>query len=279
MIIEVSDSQKGPVRLAELCCGGAAVTLAAIRGDGERSRTLVSYMGNKRRYAPQILGAMGIAGREIEAVLLCDSGPWGLVWKALTKPGAFDAVRSRILEFEGQHSRPLFDALIAAGVPTDPTDFVAAYLLLQSGNAAARPVGVSGVDWVTHGYKEPKDLQRRVVPRMAAGRVTRASVEWPKEVEVFHGCVSDAPVEAFRPTHVYMDPPYAGTTGYGDDLPDKFIETIVGLDGLNGLESIGVSEGRDLGPPWRAVDISNVGKENRTFTRSKREILNLVTSR
>lgn len=268
-----------PVVFCEPFCGTAAVTLRLL--GGERAVPPVAYMGAKRRYARAILAAMGLrSGQGADAVILVDTGPWARAWQVLSRPGAALMVASAISRMEGDGA-DLLRRLKAAGQPADPIVWVAHFLALQGAGAMgipvqARPDGT----WKANGYAHvsksgvSRGFMERLRPHLLADRVARLDrIRWPMtEIHCTDALRLDA--IALRASHIYVDPPYLGTTGYGarEITADALSEMALRLSASGAV--VAVSEARRLEwPGWHAVDLTPCGKRGqvRTFTKSREE--------
>ncbi len=272
---------KQPIRWAEICAGGAATTLRLLAGPA--GDPPANYMGGKRRFAPAILDALGLEAKaRVERVVLCDAGPWGRLWKILLGPAGFDRTAVALRSFGTRKGRELFEALAGAPQPDHGPTWAAAFLLLQAGNSRGRPVeALPDGTWRTAGYARGDTARCNCLPSGAARRVLRlAHVPWPPDrVQVFDCDARLLDVEALRITHAYIDPPYAGTTGYGAALPREDVLALARRLQAAGAV-VAVSEGEKLAglDDFHALDLSDyskAGNRNRTFSKSRAEILHV----
>lgn len=183
----------------DLCCGTGSVSIELV---------------NRGTYAPR-------------QIVMVDSGPWGLFWNRIGTGG---------------FSLSQFKELIAR-VPKDPTEIkgflqrlsqepsnVYSFLLLQAGAFGGKAVRFDPRDlnrWAPSTFRDywrPTATSRRrspvnpmmPMPETLLDRVT-VLVEGMRGVTGINARVEDViplPDNAL----VYIDPPYLGTTGYGDTL-------------------------------------------------------------
>lgn len=233
----------------DLCCGSLAVTLRLIGGH-DAPPPPASYMGGKRRWAESILDLMGVRGRRPERVVLCDAGEWGAFWQAVLVDGHGPAVVAQLRQWarDGEKGEALWHELESVGVPDDPAERAAAFVALQAANHASKPVCVSGdgVWWNTAGYAHlsalavSKGFRERLLPHTIADRLQAVlGLDWPP-VTVLRA-LDD--VQAEPGAVAYIDPPYAGTTGYG--LPEVDVPALAARLAAQGAR-VAVSEGRPL---------------------------------
>lgn len=199
--------------LVELCCGTAAVSLWAMG----RLKPLTGFMGSKQRDAARLCSLLG--ARDPSRVLLVDGGPWGIFWQTIAEEHLGHLVADFIdaLEDDGPE---IFDELAAAPAPCEPIAFSGIFACLQSANGRGRAVQVEGDRWITHGYAHLSRSGRalgfgeRLDRRRLAARIRHyAGIRWPR-VRVLTGDLRTEPVTPTAGDLVYVDAPYAGTTGY-----------------------------------------------------------------
>ena len=121
--------------LVELCAGTASVSLWAMG----RAVPLTGYMGSKRRWAPQLVEALGVD--HPDRVVLVDAGPWGDAWAVLRDP----VLRARTAEvldsWSGQTLTALWAWLVAQPPSQDSAPMrIAQFLWLQARSAGTIPV-------------------------------------------------------------------------------------------------------------------------------------------
>jgi hypothetical protein len=150
-----------PRLFAELFAGSAALSLALIGGPGVRPP--VAYMGGKRRYAPRLLGLLGLhSGQGADALLLCDAGPWGWAWQALLDPESCRAVAATLRGWRGEDPRALWERLAAEPPPVGLVERTATGLFLQARNHGSKPIGSDGSQWIVDGFKSSAaNMERR----------------------------------------------------------------------------------------------------------------------
>lgn len=262
----------GPV-LVELCAGSAALT----------SRLLASekppwpYAGGKARWASRLIRHLEI--ETPERVVLVDPGPCGQVWRDL--PRCWQQVLP-LMEHLADHENPLvpaardlWDLLRAGPVPDDPVRYIAAFLCLQTWHYRSKPVGQCGTRWLARaGYSKTHaegDKARgtwgEVGPQLGrAGRSLRALGPFLGRVRGYRCSALDlepaALLPGVRPRDVlcYIDPPYAGTTGYGpDDLSRGQVLALAEAWARWGAR-VAISEAEPI-PGWRAIQL---GEQSRS---------------
>lgn len=231
----------------DLCCGTGAVSLLLIRPDGVDS---LPMMGSKARYAREILDLLG-ASRP-DRLVMADHGPWGSWWQTVAADGLGFEVADAI-EAMPRDGCELFEQLVDAPIPDCAVQRAAAFACLQVGNASGRAVRSNGSTWVTHGYGHvsgsgiARGFVERLRPSILAQKVRRiAACSWPAVhvvVDDLRGFDAALIVEG---DVVYIDPPYAGTTGYDvEDLTDDEVVELA-LDCHRRGARVGVSEAREV---------------------------------
>lgn len=273
--------------LVELCCGGAAVSLRLLGGPG--ACPPVGYMGGKRHYAGAILGALGLRhGERIDRVMLVDVGPWGRAWACLTERGGPARVAAELRRWaaRGEKGVALFDRILSEGQDEQSEAvWTAQFLALQCGSAKGLPVGADpGVNaaWRTSGYGHTskggvaRGFIERLRPGHLAARVERlASIRWPAATLVLCRDVRD--VEPVPGAVVYVDPNYAGTTGYGDHDISRDEVLVLANRWVDAGCVVAVSEREPLPlGEWSHIEITGEHcGQPRTFTRSRTEFLTI----
>lgn len=224
------------MRLVELCCGTASVSLWSLG----RFAPLCGYMGSKRRFAGLLCASLGLY--EPDELVLVDAGPWGDVWRTLAS---------------GPDARAQVVALLEAWATRDPAELwreeivtpplgsaarrAAQYLWLQGRAAGSIPVwwDVNRNQWrsptgATNDTSDMEALRRTkgLAPSIAgkrgwgsgrrtagliAERIRRLEAFPWERVTVHHG---DLSWYSPRPGDVvYIDPPYKGCPRYAALLP------------------------------------------------------------
>lgn len=231
--------------LVELCCGTASVSLWALA----QARPLTGYMGSKRRWAPLLVEALGVAAPE--RVILCDAGPWGDLWQTLQQGGPqLRTELARVLEGWDRHPlQDLWRDCVSSGPMPDPILRAAQFLFLQARSAGAIPVwwcpererwesptgsrteiahqrGGGALALRHRGHaKKPGPAYEATAPTLRGmqhpstiGRRLRMleRIDWAR-VEVLRCDVRD--VQSVPGSVLYMDPPYADCPRYAALLP------------------------------------------------------------
>lgn len=180
----------------DLCCGGAAVAMEAIR----------------RGHPPAL-------------VTLVDAGPWGEVWRDVGA-GRFPlaTLKALLAEVPDPMREPLLvrDHLARlAQRRCDGRERVAVFLLLQAGSWGGRAVGWSGDSWRHSGFhpgwqptatsvRRQPTLPLHPTPQTIYERTARAC-DALLGVRGIHCDVRDVRPEGGV---AYLDPPYRGTADY-----------------------------------------------------------------
>jgi hypothetical protein len=243
--------------LVELCAGSACVSLHAL-GIPHR---LVPYMGGKWPYRAEVLDALGITGTP-DRVLLVDAGPWGDTWQALAAELGLVASIVETYAAEDDHG-VVWDALRAADVPALPVSRAAVHLTLQRLAFRARPVTYAGNRWKdpglskTEAYGIPATETFGAVARQLPTLARRLRTLRLPGVEARRCSAMD--VEPIPGAHVYIDPPYIGTTGY-DPKTDLTREDVTEL--ARRWADVGctvvISEAEPVAlPGWRHVRLTD----------------------
>lgn len=204
-----------------------------------------AYQGGKRRQAPEIVRHMGAhAARDVPFVELCcggaavslelisrgkppelvtlvDAGPWGLFWQAIGE-GFFDVERMESI-VRGMPEPCDVPAWMREQTKTrcGAADVPYLFPLLQAASFGGKAVGWSEeIGWRSHGFiphgkEHPTAMS--CPPWVLLERVRKLAGSL-RGISAFH--------DQARPAHigktgtVYIDPPYAGATGYGGSLSD-----------------------------------------------------------
>jgi len=274
----------------DLCAGAGAVACRLVGGPGIDPP--VTYQGGKRKYASAILAALGLRpGQGADRVVLCDPGTWGRAWGPMLNPSETRTAIQTMREWaaDGLEGRALFESIVAEGQDEDAGRWLAQFLALQDCVVGGTPVvalpGV-GARWRTHGYAAlspaaiAKGFKQRLNPSALARRLSRvASVSWPASTLVLRHSAAEvdpAAIGVDGRTFVYIDPPYAGTTGYGPTLTRAEVVDIARRFDAAGAV-VAVSEGEpvdELG--WPVVDLTAAHSgQPRTFTKSRSEYLTM----
>lgn len=127
--------------------------------------------------------------------------------------------------------------------------------------------GITGSTWAAWaGRAKPQELARRV-----------AAVPFAAQAAVAMRCrAEDLPIPEALPdgSVVYLDPPYAGTTGYGASMSREGVLELARAWALTGAtvaisEAVGLAG--ELGPGWREVDITSHHKNGMNHGEARME--------
>lgn len=145
-------------------------------------------------------------------------------------------------------------------------ELVATWLALQAGGFQGKPVTIRGGQWATHGYARPSlAAQSQSGSCWSPERVLLNLAGLPPVPgwSVYHGDAGDlGEVLAGWATHVYVDPPYVGRTGYGWDLErDRLLALAVRLADAGAVVAISEAEPLPL-PGWYHVELTSLGRRN-----------------
>ena len=204
----------------------------------------VTYQGAKHRYAAAIIdrikprfdepfydlccgsGTVSIElvnrGFNPKLLYMIDSGPWGIFWHSIGK-GLFNLNRLQKL-LERIPDRPLIQNY-ARQLAKQPAhiDTPYVYLILQACAFGGKAIWIEDDRWKNTSFRsfwQPNGIARRkstVNPMMPMPDTLYERVKVICErMHGVHACHCD--VQDFGPNKgtVYIDPPYVGTTGYGD---------------------------------------------------------------
>ena len=208
-------------RIIEPFAGTGAVT-AGLMG---APASLVPYQGSKWKYRKAIadvLMSCGFWGVPSSAMLI-DAGPWGVTHSVVWDRAMDVALSVERVDASGS-PEDVYARLSGAPVPDDPVEFAAEHLWLQRLSFSGKAIGLHDGMWRAHGlnttsahgvpaspsFGEVKPLVPALVRALCVlpqGRVVGAC-----------GDASSALAAAGRRVFVYMDPPYAGTTGYAQGM-------------------------------------------------------------
>jgi len=208
--------------------------------------------------APVVQGRAG--GRAGGRAVLVEAGPWGEAWQRWREQAGRKDTGERLRAWCDRDPRELWQELRAAPVPADPEERVATWAVLQFWSFGRKPVYSDGARWRTHGFNAAEAYrQRYALEARAGGRldydigpdrrlpdVVRALSALPdlSRLEVHHGDARElAPIPG---AHVYIDPDYEGTTGYGFTLPRLELLTLAERWRAAGAEVVAVSEAAPL---------------------------------
>jgi hypothetical protein len=261
--------------------GSAAVETYLL---GHAGRPPSAYMGAKTQYRSAILGAMGLRfGQGARRMVLCDGGPWGLVWRVLATVGGADAVAARLRSWSGEDPRALWERLAREPVPGDAVETAARFLALQCGGANSKPVGCTGASWKVHGYGHLSDTARRkgFRDRLLVDEVAKRIAPMPPGLEVVNADIANALAllpEDLAGWYAYLDPPYVGCTPYALDCSRPRVVGIA-MDLARRGAVVAVSEGVPVeeltAAGWHALGIGHVRRSQRWTARQAGEWLTM----
>jgi hypothetical protein len=216
----------------------------------ERLEPPVGYTGGKRRFAAPIAdrllahkperifdlgcgsGAVTMEllnrGFPLENLVMVDAGPWGWFWKAVAD-GTLDIMRVRsffdvILKMDPRHVANFVESDVATLPPTAET-----FLVLQAAAFGSTPVWWDGNRWrrgegnrgfQARGFWEPGPKSKETKPRgtiFTPEKILRRTEEAARRmrgIKAVHGKAED--LALMPPGVVYIDPPYANFSGYGE---------------------------------------------------------------
>lgn len=262
-----------PVPLfVELCAGLAAVSVR-LQG-GRHARPPVSRMGNKAGYATAILAAMGLRpGQGAERFLWCEPDPGcRALLTAYTDPALMREAADIIRGWKDEEPRALWERLRAEGPIREAT-----------GAEVARWVWVHGrsIAGLGTGYLETESERGDV--RRARGMRPENFADRLGRTGLIDGAVATGDARIIDPstlppgTVVYIDPPYAGTTGYGCDLPRAEVVRLARLWSEAGaLVVISEAEPVEALRGWPTVEITGERRgQKRTWSKQQREWLTM----
>lgn len=206
--------------LVEPCCGTAALTMASLGGRSQ----LVPRQGSKWSVRKHLLPLFpeGVP----ERIRLSDSAPWSTAM-AVVLSGDRTGLLLRLedlIERGGRDPQGLFRELCGAPVPGDSLDASAQLLWLQRMAFSGKAVQVTedgrwsspGLN-TTSAYGTPGTSRFGPV-RPLGPALLRAVRAAPRHDHVESTAGLLQPPDHCEPgTHVYLDPPYKGRTGYGPD--------------------------------------------------------------
>ena len=275
-----------PRLFAEFPAGLAAVSLR-LQG-GAHCRPPISRMGNKAGYAHTILDALGLhSGQGAGAYWWAEADPdVAALLRIYPDPDALREVARIIRGWSGEEPRALWERLRAErrarGAARGTVGEVAEFAFLHQGSFQHKgpDAGIGRPEGMVEGYGFRPALAslRDSFPRLAeyAWPPVCVSTSIPSAAEVsaaigtpgdLSGCV------------VYMDPPYAGTTGYTADLSRA--EVVMHARDFASLgATVAISEAEPIPElmqaGWYATEITDdrLGAR-RTFSKQKAEWLTM----
>lgn len=268
----------------ELCAGTAAVSVRLQGG----KRPPGSRLGAKTGYADAILAVLGLQpGQGADMFVWAEVDPLArsVLW-AMGTPGLPSLVRAEIESWYFLPQRMLWEALRAEPDPEDVDpprvrDVARAYLLAQWSFRRGEPrsgfrpdVERGAPKTATHNAGGPRTVAKEAglwsdLPAMRAQVRRAASFPW-------------GPVEPG--TVVYIDPPYAGTTGYEHGTLHRGEVVDLALAWHAAGARVCVSEQAPIEPlverGWIATDITQQRKgQVRSMSKQQREVVTVSPSR
>ena len=278
-----------PRLFCEFPAGLAAVSLR-LQG-GAHCRPPISRMGNKAGFSQTILGVLGLhSGQGAAAYWWAEADPdVAALLRVYPDPDALREVARIIRGWAGEEPRALWERLRAErrarGAATGTAGEVAGWLFLHHGSFQMKGpdagIGVpEGCDKTeNHGAKRPvlsiihSAIRYTIIDNWPSVRVSPC-IPTAAEVSAAIGTPGD-----LSGCVVYMDPPYAGTTGYTADLPRA--EVVMHARDFAALgATVAISEAEAIPDlvrsGWHSVEITGgrVGAK-RTFSKQQQEIITM----
>lgn len=242
--------------LVEACAGSAAVTRRLL-GAGR----ILGYQGGKDGYADAIIQEWEVP--KPEKVLLNDPGSWGIIWTWIIHD------RRSVVEHLGQLAdkppRELWQNLKRMGLQESTPEAAAMWLCRLAGTYSGAEIG-----GFKGAHKRRPNVDGYIPSRSTlAQRVKELSL--PVHMRATTADLGDLDVSG---AWVYIDPPYAGRTGYLHSLSrEKLVTNCLRLAKHN---QVAVSESSELDLPWRCVDLARRRKgQCRRNSRNSAELLYL----
>lgn len=249
------------------------------------TRPPVSYQGSKVRVALEIVshfkaannitfydvccgsGAVSLAMVETGLcvptnLIMIDSGPWGAVWKAVGN-GSFNLSELEYVINRIPQDRVKVKAWAddVARKPIVPSEFPYTYLLLQAAAYGGKAVWRKNKKWIVPGFRAHWFPTATSVCRSQVNTMKPLPSTILKRMEIIcktmygvTGYEADAfDIEYQAGSCIYVDPPYSGTTGYGEtfSIPDFLFSCVPTAC------NVYISERKSLTP--NAVKISTPG--------------------
>ena len=274
----LTTSDRVPV-FVELCAGLASVSLM-LQG-GKHARPPVSRMGNKHGYSLALLRVMGLRpGQGAEHYLWCepDAGCRALL-HAYTDREVMQEAAAIIRGWKDEDPRALWERLRAEGpIRLAESREVARKVLLWRWSFSQR--GPGGEHHEGAGYGGPGSKCGDFVGRdesLGCDRTARNALRIPTLLPAtVHPDARTVEPPSLPPGVVaYIDPPYVGTTGYGNDLPRAEVIELARRWADAGAK-VYISEAEPLpalmADGWFSVEITSqrIGQK-RTFSKQQRE--------
>jgi hypothetical protein len=256
----------------ELCAGLASVSLM-LQG-GKYARPPVSRLGNKHGYGLALLRIMGLRpGQGAARYLWCepDAGCRALLHAYTDREVMQEAARI-IRSWKDEEPRALWERLRAEG----PIRVGEAREVARLGVLHARSFGGKGP---ANGYAPPEPRQDTDNPFRSRWKLEDPAPKMESAGTLPATVTPDAraiePADLPPGTVVFVDPPYVGTTGYGNDLPREDVVNMARRWAEAGAR-VYISEAEPLpalvADGWHAVEITSqrIGQK-RTFSKQQRE--------
>lgn len=269
--------------IRELCAGSAALSLHLL----EAPSALLPYQGSKwrnRRELELVGRELGFSGRPTD-VVLSDPGPWGATWGPLSTPKGVRLVASYLEALVGLDPREVYDQLQGARCPDDQVAYAAQYLYLQRLAFSGKAVGRRHGHWASAGFSrtcaygvvgtedfgQVKPQLPNLIRRLRKLADHLASLEPYPRVVAVQGPAPMPAGEVHRPTLVYLDPPYQGTTTYPDGHLTREGVLELALAWRAAGAAVVASEGEPLPlPGWTHRRIDK-GRDNRSPFKGQQE--------
>lgn len=202
--------------LVEPCCGSFALTLHLL---GAR-RSVVPYQGSKWRLRQVIsdqVRLMGFAGAP-SLVVLSDAGPWGSVAEIVLRADSRRELIGELRVMSEGDPRSWYDRLHRSAPSRRRVTMAAEFLFLQRLAFSGKAVGLVGGVWVSPGFnltsaygKAATEVFGRINPMVPSLIRVLESYTFDPDVVSWQG---PAEARTYGRSLVYIDPPYAGATGY-----------------------------------------------------------------
>lgn len=261
--------------LVETCAGSSALTLHLLGS----KHALLPYQGSKwkvRRQLEALLRHKGLEGPP-SAVWLNDLGPFGWTWLALREHR--HAVADRLEVLGRKDPRGVFDRLQGSSAAVDRAQFAAEHLFLQRLSHSGKAVLCKDGRWASPGFNRNSAYGcdgttrfgpiKPMIPHLV--KVIRALDFGKTPTPVTRSDARELDLDTWLrfvvdPAGVdrvvfYVDPPYAGTTGYGGTWSKDDTRAVVHriLDGtkrsrLPVLVVVSESNPVELGPHAAAAE-------------------------
>jgi len=250
--------------LVEPCCGTAALTLHLL---GAR-RQIVPRQGSKWRWRRELADQVGSVPSR---VILSDASPWALVVRELLAGDRRTVMAHlRCLVSHGERDpRHCYASLHGQPVPSDVARMSAELLWLQRMAFAGKCVRVVDGRWSAPGLSLTSALGVAATDKFGEVRplgrsLLEAVAALPRfpDVEANVGLAQPRAIPGW--VVVYLDPPYAGTTGYGPTLTrDEVVDLARRWAATGAAVLISESEAvHELG--WPARQLGRVGEQRPT---------------